>query len=165
MVGKVITNLDLTKASGLDCFPVVVLKNSEPELFYIIAELFNNCLKDSCFPDCWKVSSGAPVFKNIVERSTDKNYCPVSLFSVASKFFEKLANNRIIDHLEIYGIFSDVQYGFRSYRSPADLLTVVSERIATIAFNRSRATRAVALDIPKALDRFWHVVLLHRLRL
>ena len=55
MVGKVITNLDLTKASGLDCIPVVVLKNSEPELFYIIAELVNNCLKESCFPDCWKV--------------------------------------------------------------------------------------------------------------
>ena len=129
MVGKVITNLDLTKASGLDCIPVVVLKDSEPELFYIIAELFNNCLKDSCFPDCWKVSSVAPVFKNIVERSTDKNYCPVSLFSVVSKVFEKLENNRIVDHLEIYGIFSDFQYGFRSSRSTADLLTVVSDRI------------------------------------
>ena len=130
MVWKVITNLDLTKACGLDCIPVVVLKNSEPELFYIIAELFNNCLKDSCFPDCWKVSSVAPVFKNIVERSTDKNYCPVSLFSVVSKVFEKLENNRIVDHLEIYGIFSDFQYGFRSSRSTADLLTVVSDRIA-----------------------------------
>ena len=133
MVGKVITNLDLTKASGLDCIPVVVLKNSEPELFYIIAELFNNCLKDSCFPDCWKVSSVAPVFKNIVERSTDKNYCPVSLFSVVSKVFEKLANNRIVDHLEKCGLFSDFQYGFRSSRSTADLLTVVSDRIARIA--------------------------------
>ena len=133
MVGKVITNLDLTKASGLDCIPVVVLKNSEPELFYIIAELFNNCLKDSCFPDCWKVSSVAPVFKNIVERSTDKHYCPVSLFSVVSKVFEKLANNRIVDHLETYGIFSDFHYGFRSSRSTADLLIVVSDRIARIA--------------------------------
>ena len=133
MVGKVITNLDLTKASGLDCIPVVVLKNSEPELFYIIAELFNNCLKDSCFPDCWKVSSVAPVFKNIMERSTDKNYRPVSLFSVVSKVFEKLVNNRIVDHLEKCGLFSDFQYGFRSSRSTADLLTVVSDRIARIA--------------------------------
>ena len=132
MVGKVITNLDLSKTSGLDCIPLVVLKNSEPELLYIIAELFNNCLKESCFPDCWKVSSVAPVFKNIVERSTDKNYCPVSLFSVVSKVFEKLANNRIVDHLEKYGIFSNFQYGFRSSRSTADLLTVVSARIACI---------------------------------
>ena len=133
MVGKVITNLDLTKASGLDCIPVVVLKNSEPELFYIIAELFNNCLKDSCFPDCWKVSSVAPVFKNIMERSTDKNYRPVSLFSVVSKVFEKLANNKIVDHLEKYDIFSDFHYGFRSSRSMTDLLTVVSDRDARIS--------------------------------
>ena len=79
MVKKVITNLDSSKASGPDCIPVVVLKNCEPELSYIIAKLFNKCLKESCFPDCWKVSSVVPVFKNVGERSTAKNYCPVSL--------------------------------------------------------------------------------------
>ena len=51
MVKKVITNLDLSKASGPDCVPVVILKNCEPELSYILAELFNKCLTDSCFPD------------------------------------------------------------------------------------------------------------------
>ena len=69
MVKKVIMNLDLSKASGPDCIPVVVLKNCEPELSYILAELFNKCLKESCFPDFWKVSSVVPVFKNVVERS------------------------------------------------------------------------------------------------
>ena len=29
-VRKVVMNLDLSKASGLDCIPVVVLKNCEP---------------------------------------------------------------------------------------------------------------------------------------
>ena len=100
MVKKVIINLDLSKASGPDCIPVVVLKNCEPELSYILAELFNKCLKESCFPDCWKVSSVVPVFKNVGEWSTAKNY-PVSFLSVASKVFEKLVNNRIIVvHLE-----------------------------------------------------------------
>ena len=53
MVKKVITNLDSSKASGPGCIPVVVLKNYEPELSYILAELFNMCLKESCFPDFW----------------------------------------------------------------------------------------------------------------
>ena len=57
---------------------------------------------------------------------------------------------------------SDLQYGFRSSQSTADLLTVVSDRIAR-AFNRSGATRAVALDISKAFDRVWHAGLLHKL--
>ena len=49
MVKKVITNLDSSKPSGPECIPVVVLKNCEPELSYILAKLFNNCLKESCF--------------------------------------------------------------------------------------------------------------------
>ena len=50
-----------------------------------------------------------PVFKNVGERSTAKNYRPVSLLSVVSKVFEKLVNNRIVGHLEKYGLFSDFQ--------------------------------------------------------
>ena len=106
MVKKVITNLDSSEAFDPDCIPVVVLKNCEPELSYILAELFNMCLKESCFLDCWKVSSVVPVFKNVGERSTAENYCPVSLFSVVSKVFEKLVNNRIVDHLEKWGYSS-----------------------------------------------------------
>ena len=45
------------------------------------------------------------VFKNIGERSTAKNYRPVSLLSVVSKVFEKLLNNRIVDQLEKCGLF------------------------------------------------------------
>ena len=163
MVKKVITNLDSSKASGPDCIPVVVLKNCEPELSYILAKLFNKCLKESCFPDCWKVSSVVPVFNNVGERSTAKNYRPVSHLSVVSKVFEKLVNNRIINHLEKCGLFSDFQYGFRSSRSIADLLIVVSDRMAR-AFNKSGATRALALDISKAFDRVWHAGLLHKLK-
>ena len=100
MVEKIITNLDVSKASGPDCVPVVVLKSGESELSYILHKLFNKCLKVSCFPDCWKVSSVVSVFKNVGERSTAKNHHPFSLLSVVSKVFEKLVNNRIFDHLE-----------------------------------------------------------------
>ena len=59
--------------------------------------------------------------------------------------------------------FSDFQYGFRSSRSTADLLAVVSDRIARV-FNRSGATQAVAFDISKAFDRVWHAGFLHKLK-
>ena len=89
MVKKILTNLDSSKASGPDCIPVVVLKNCEPELSCTLAKLFNMCLKDFCFLDCWKVSSVVPIFKNVGERSTAKNYCPGRLLSVVSKVLEK----------------------------------------------------------------------------
>ena len=63
---------------------------------------------------------------------------------MVSKVFEKLVNNKIVD-----------QYGFRSSRSTADFLTVVSDRIARV-FNRSGDTQAVALDISKVFHRVWH---------
>ena len=100
MVKKGIINLDLSRASGPDCIPAVVLKNCEPELSYILTELFKMCLKESSFPDWWKVSSVVPVFKNVGDRSTAKNYHPVRLLSVVSKVFEKLINNRVVAHLE-----------------------------------------------------------------
>ena len=59
--------------------------------------------------------------------------------------------------------FSDFQYRFRSSILTADLMTVVSDRIAR-ACNSSGATRAVALDISKAFDRVSHAGLLHKLK-
>ena len=46
-----------------------------------------------------------PVFKNVQERSTAEKHRPVSLLSVISKVFAKLANNGIADHLEKRGLF------------------------------------------------------------
>ena len=80
MVKKVIANLDSSKASDPDCIPVVVLRNCEPELSYILAELFNMCLKESCFPDCWKVSSEVPVFKDVGEGLLLKNIALLVFF-------------------------------------------------------------------------------------
>ena len=157
MVKKVKRNVDLSRASGPDCIPVVVLKNCEPELSNILDE-FNKFLKESCFPDCWKVSSVVLVFKNVGEKSTAKT-TSLLLFFLWLVVFEKLVNNRIVDPLEKCGLCSDFQYTFRSSQSTADLLTVVSDRIAR-AMNRSGATPTVAHDTSKAFDRIWHAGLL-----
>ena len=127
--------------------PVVVLKNFEPQLSYILVEIFNMCLKGSCFPDCWNISSVVSVFKNVGKRSTAKNYCQllanyqyVSLLSVVSKVFEKLVNK--------CGLFSDFKYCFRSSQSTADLLRVISDRIAR-AFMRSGVLELQHLIYPR----------------
>ena len=154
MVKCVITNIDSSKAFFPDSILVMILKNGELELSHILAKLFNMCLKESRFPDCWKVSSVVPVFKNVGERYTAKNYRPVSLLSVVTKVFEKFVKTRIVDHLQKCGLFSDFQYGFRFTRSTARLLTVVSDWIV----------KALAFDISKAFDSVWDAGLLHKLK-
>ena len=104
--------------------------------------------------------------------TTAKNYRPVSRLSVDIKvleklfekfFSEKLVSNRIVDHLQKCGLFSDFHNGFWSSRTSADLLIVVSDRIARV-FIRCEVTRAVARDIFKAFDKVWHYCLLHKLK-
>ena len=90
MVKMVVSNLDSSKASGPDCIPVVVPNNCKSEFSYILAELFNQCLKESFFPDFWKVSSVVPGIKTVWARSTAKNYCSVSLLAVVNKVLENL---------------------------------------------------------------------------
>ena len=59
-----------------------------------------------CLKESWivgrifgRLSNVVPAFKNVGERSTAKNYSPVSLLSVVSQVFEKLVNNRLVDPL------------------------------------------------------------------
>ena len=99
-------NFDLSEGSVPDFIPVVILKNCDPEFSYILVELINMCLREFCFPDCWKSSLVVLVFKNIGERSTPEDYCPVSLLFVFSKVLEKLvSNSKLVDHLQKCDLF------------------------------------------------------------
>ena len=55
-----------------------------------------------------------------------KNYYPVSLLFVVNKFFEKLVNNKVVDHLEKFGFFSDLQYDFRPSHSTTILTRILT---------------------------------------
>ena len=102
MVKKVIINLDSLKKSG----PVIVLKNSEPELSYLLAELFHMCLKESCFPDWW--SHWWSLYLKMLENGLQVKTTTLLVFFLwlIHKVLKKLVNNRIVDHLEKYGLFS-----------------------------------------------------------
>ena len=90
--------------SGPDCISVVVLKNYEFELSYILGDLFNMFLKEPCFPDCWKLPFVVPVFNNIKESFVAKSYYLVGLLSIVGKTFEKIVNNWLLDGLGECGL-------------------------------------------------------------
>ena len=90
-----------------------------------------------------------PAFKNDGERSDPDKYRPISLLPIISKIFESFINDSLTKHLDISGLFSNLHYGFRAFRSTADILTVLSERIYD-SLDSGRETRAIALDISKA---------------
>ena len=77
--------------------------------------------------------------------------------------FESILNDCLTKHLDNTCLFSDLQYGFRAFRSNAGILTVLSERIYN-SLDAGGETRAVALDISKAFDKVWHAGFLHKLK-
>ena len=83
----------------------------------------------------------------------------VSYLLIISKAFEKLVNNRIVDHLEKCNLFSDFGY---SFRSSADLLTVASDRIARV-FNCWGYASGSTWYI-QGFWQVWRAGLLHKLR-
>ena len=105
------------------------------------------CQKES-FPDYWKVTFLFSLYFRILGRRLRlKTAAQLVSFLCLVKSFKKL---QIIDLLITSRnmALSYSQYGFRSSRSTADLLRVVSDRIAR-AFNRFGATRVVALGISR----------------
>ena len=98
-----------------------VLKNCETEHSYILAELSNKCLKESCFQDCGRFHQWS-LYLRMLGKGLLLKTTSLSLLSVVSKVFEKLENNRIVDQLEKCDLFSNFQYEFRSSQSTADLI-------------------------------------------
>ena len=161
-VTSIISGMDPSKATGPDGIPVILFQKCSPELSPVLAKLYRKCFTESCFPSTWKLPTVIPVFKNSGERSDPRNYRPISLLPVISKIFESVINLSLVKHIESLGLFSDSQYGFRSGRSTADVLTVITERVNS-ALDNSGQARAVALDISKAFDKVWHAGLLRKL--
>ena len=92
-----------------DCILVLVLKKCEHGSSYILAELFNMCLKEShlCFL----------YIRAYIGELQNKNYYPVSFLSTI-----------VLSITQIYvTFFSHFQNSFRFSQSTVNLLTVVSE--------------------------------------
>ena len=52
MVLKVVTDVDSSEVFGA-CYISMVVLNCESEISYILADLFNMFLQESCFPGYW----------------------------------------------------------------------------------------------------------------
>ena len=86
-------------------YPLIteLFKNCEPEFSYLLSELFNMCLKEPCFPDCWKVWS---LYLRMLGKGLHlKATTLLSLVFVVSKVSENLVNNKHDDHLEKCDLF------------------------------------------------------------
>ena len=80
-IREAIAKLTTSKSFGTDTISSYFLKMALPFLESSIAMLFNTSLETSIFPDIWKISRLAPIYKE-GDESEKSNYRPISVLQV-----------------------------------------------------------------------------------
>ncbi len=161
-VERLLSEVEVGKATGPDNVSPRVLKNCAKELSGPLTTVFQTCLRENKWPSTWKEARVVPVHKKSL-RSEPSNYRPISLLSVVGKVLERLVAGVICQHLSENNLLSDRQFGFRPGRSTSDLLLLLTKDWQN-ALDEGLDTLVVALDIAGAFDRVWHAGLLEKLR-
>ena len=91
------------------------------------------------------------------------NYRPISLLSIFSKIMEKIVASRLQSYLDMNGILSKWQFGFRSGHSTIHPMVHFLNKIGD-SLNNNKHTIGIFWDLKKAFDTCNHQILLLKLK-
>ena len=131
-----------------------MIRNVSLKFKLTLLKLFNHCLVNNTIPDEWKKATVSMIHKKGCKKTRD-NYRPISITSCMAKVFEKLALNRIKDHLKENNIILKNQSGFRERRQTKDNIFNITQKVLE-SFNRDKKVCCIFFDISAAFDKAWH---------
>ena len=143
------------RAPGEDTLTKYHLEKVPPNMIRNLAIIFNASLAIGYYPQQFKNSIMIFIPKEGKSPVEHINYRPISLLNIPGKIFEKILNNRIIQHLEMNNLQNPRQHGFRKNRGTHTAIAILSELIAT-AIGNGNKVNVVLRDISKAFDKVWH---------
>ena len=123
-VERLLSAVDVTKATGPDEFSPRLLKRCAKELSGPLYAVFTSCLGENKWPSQWKEKRMVLVHK---KNSKFFNYRPISLLFVVGKVLERIVAEVICQHLSGNHLLIDRQFGFRPSHSTSDLLLLLSK--------------------------------------
>ena len=160
-VRNFLVNLDVTKATGLDCIGPKLLKIAPDVLSPSITYLVNKSLLSDIFPQPWKESKISPIFKSGC-RDDVNNYRPISILPTLSKFIEEWIRKQLMS-LNNYSLLHKQQSGFREGHSTESALILMIDSWLK-AINDGKFIGCLMVDFHKAFDLVDHNLLLQKLR-
>ena len=155
-VFKGLRALDVSKAMGCDGIGPMVLKHCAIALYQPFYHLFSLSLSQHYLPLEWRTHLIKPIYKS-GDKSSVRNYRPISLLCIVSKVLEKVVYDNIVEH--VTQSTSVYQFGFLRGRSTLQQLLLFFHKILTSASQ----TDVVYLDFKKAFDSVSHNELLLKL--
>ncbi len=151
---RVISRLQVKKASGPDGISAVMLKGCAATISGHLAGIFNHSLSSGVVPAAWKVSRITPIPKTD-DCSLACNFRPISLLSLVGKTQERLVHEALLEHLLETGFLSDRQFGFRPQSSTQEALLSLTKGWHEV-MDSGGSVLCVFLDLAKAFDSVPH---------
>ena len=160
-IEKIISSLKNKPSFGSDKISNVILKAIKYEISTPLEIIFNKSMLEGKFPTKFKLAHVIPIYKN-KDRHELNNYRPISLLSCTSKILERIIFKRLNNFLEVHGLFSKLQFGFRKQMSTIDAITYfLTELIPSL--DKKDYSMGIFIDLSKAFDMIDHKILLHKL--
>ena len=117
---KILSKLDVTKATGPDRIPAVILRRVAEFIAQPLTVIFRRLLAEGCWPRLGKLHQICPLYKRNTAFEA-WNYRGVHLTNILSKVAEKVIGARLVKHL-LTGKFGNDQWAFTPRFSARDLL-------------------------------------------
>lgn len=142
------------KAPGPDSIPDMIVKAVILKRPVEVANVFNKCLRNGCFPGPWKEARLVLVRKPGKPLELPSSYRPLSMVNSIGKMFERILKRRLEAHLGLEGLLEN-QYGFRRGKSTMDAIEKVLaavNRINSVPWRRRELCVLVSIDVANAFN-------------
>ena len=157
----IILSQDAKKACGYDEINNKIIKRTSDVVSPFLEILFNACIKQGIFPDCFKLAQVTPLFKG-GDKTSLGSYRPISLLPALSKILEKIILVRMMSFLSDHDVIAKEQFGFRpKFTTEYAILDIYEKLIKNM--DSGLTSCAIFLDLAKAFDTVSHNILLQKL--
>ena len=141
---------------ALNEIPILVIKNFATCYCEKHASIFNDCLKESKFPNLMTIDEINPVFKNLENTSQDK-YTPISTLSNFTKLFESILFTQLNRYVQ--NKFSKYQTSFRKNHNMQNSLLRMIE-----SWKVRLKVGVIIRNLSEAFDNLNHELLLTKIK-
>ena len=159
-VNNYLFDMDVTKATGLDCIGPRLLKIAPNVLTPSITYIINKSIESRVFPWTWKNAKVNPIFKT-GDKDNVNNYRPISIWPTLSKIIEKWIATKLMSCLDKYALLHKNQSGFGKNHSTESALILMMDTWLK-AINEGKLVGCAMIDFRKTFDLVDHDLLLKK---